>query len=119
MNNTTIIELDDINGITETKENTVLVSGMKLSEDLAREIACENNEFCEVVFTETDYDTLYKDYAHTEVVFKYMDKLWSFTYQSYESHYGSGSSQYYDCIIQEVEYYEEEVKTVVKGYRAV
>jgi hypothetical protein len=119
MTKTTIIELDDINGITETKENTVLVSGMKLSEDLAREIAWEDNEFCEVIFTETDYGTLYKDYADTEVVFKYMDKLWSFTYQSYQSHYGSGSHMYCDCTIQEVEYYEEEVKTVVKGYRKV
>jgi hypothetical protein len=108
-----------MNNIETVDDSTLLTSGVKLSEDLAREIAYENNEFCEVVFTETDYDTLYKDYADTEVVFKYMDKLWSFTYQSYESHYGSGESQYYDCIIREVEYYEEEVTTVVKGYRNV
>jgi hypothetical protein len=108
-----------MNNIEIIDDSTLLTSGMKLVEDLAREIAYEDNEFCEVVFTETDYDTLYKDYADTEVVFKYMDKLWSFTYQSYESHYGSGESQYYDCIIREVEYYEEEVTTVVKGYRNV
>jgi len=107
------------NTVNEVNEYTTLASGQKLSEDLAQEIACEDNEFCEVVFTEIDYDTLYKDYADTEVVFKYMDKLWSFTYQSYESHYGSGSAQFYDCVIQEVEYYEEEVTTVVKGYRGV
>jgi hypothetical protein len=109
-----------MNDIIETiDDSTVLVSGMKLAEDLAREVACEDNEFCEVVFTETDYDTLYKDYANAEVVFKYMDKLWSFIYQSYESHYGDGSDMFYDCTIQEVEYYEEEVTTVVKGYRKV
>jgi hypothetical protein len=108
-----------MNNIEIIDDSTLLTSGMKLVEDLAREIAYEDNEFCEVVFTETDYDTLYKDYADTEVVFKYMDKLWSFTYQSYESHYGSGESLYYDCILQEVEYYEEEVKTVVKGYHKV
>ena len=107
------------NIVNEVNQDTVLVSGQKLSEDLAREIAYEDHEFCEVVFTETDYDTLYKDYADAEVIFKFLDKLWSFTYQSYESHYGSGGSMYYDCVIQEVEYYEEEVTTVVKGYRGV
>jgi hypothetical protein len=107
------------NIIEKIDDSTLLVSGMKLSEDLAREIALEDHDFCEVVFTETDYDTLYKDYVDTEVVFKYMDKLWSFTYQSYESHYGDGSPMFYDCFIQEVEYYEKEVTTIEKGYRVV
>ena len=112
MNNSTNI-------IEEINEDTILVSGQVLTESLARQISYKDHEFCEVVFTETDYDTLYKDYANCEVVFKHNAKLWCFDYQSYESHYGSGESMYYDCKIQEVEYYEEEITTIQKGYRAV
>lgn len=108
-----------VNIIEEINQDTVLESGMQLSEQLARELAWKDNELCEQVFSETDYDTLYKDYANCQVVFKFKDKLWSFDYQSYESHYGSGEDMFYDCIIQEVEYYEEEVTTVVKGYRVI
>jgi hypothetical protein len=107
------------NIIEKIDDSTLLVSGMKLSEDLAREIAWEDHDLCEVVFTETDKNEAYKDCAPCEVVFQHQGKLWSFTYDQYISHYGSGESMYYDCTIQEVEYYEEEVTTVQKGYRAV
>lgn len=108
-----------MNQIKEINEYTILYSGQKLDEDLARQIAYEDHEFCEVVFTETDKNAAYKDCAPCEVVFLHNSKLWSFNYDQYISHYGSGESMFYDCVIQEVEYYEEEVTTVVKGYRAV
>lgn len=108
-----------MNQIKEINEYTILYSGQKLDEDLARQIAYEDNQFCEVVFTKTDKNAAYKDCAPCEVVFLHNSKLWSFNYDRYISHYGNGESTFYDCVIQEVEYYEEEVKTVVKGYRAV
>ena len=105
--------------IEEINEDTILVSGQVLTESLARQLACEDHELCEVVFTEVDYDTFYKDTASCEVVFQHNAKLWSFCYSSYQSYYGSGEDNFYDCVIQQVEYYEEEVTTIQKGYRAV
>lgn len=105
--------------IKEINQDTILYSGQRLEEDLASQIAGEDHEFCEVVFTETDKNEAYKDCAPCEVVFLHQGKLWSFTYDQYISHYGSGESMFYDCNIQEVEYYEEEVTKIVKGYRTV
>jgi len=105
--------------IKEINEDTILYSGQVLSEELARQISYEDHEFCEVVFTETDKNEAYKDCAPCEVVFLHQGNLWSFTYDQYISHYGSGESMYYDCTIQQVEYYEKEVTTIEKGYRTV
>ena len=52
-----------------------------------------------------DYDTLYKDMCNATTIFRNKDDntYWALDWDSYESHYGSGESNYDNYFIYQVE----------------
>ena len=67
----------------------------------------------EEVETYKDYDTLYKDMCSASTIFrrKSDNTYWSLDWDSYESHYGSGESQYDNNFIYQVEQVVKVVET--------
>lgn len=94
---------------------------IKLTEDEVKQIVYEDHPDFEVIEEYTDFETMYKDFAHCDVIVKQEStgKYFSLSYQQYTSHYGSGESQYEDQEAPEVKLVTKEVTRIVKSWEAV
>lgn len=97
---------------TRIDENRVKVSN-------PREMAWEGSAGYEHIETIVDYDTLYKDMASATSYFTEVSSgdIYALDWDSYESHYGSGESDYPNDIMYRVRI--EEVVEVKKVYVTV
>lgn len=81
-------------------------------EETARDFAWGDHPDFEEVETVKDYDSLYKDSCPATTIAKHTEtgKFYALDWYSYESHYGSGESEYNDLELYEV---EQVTKTIV------
>ena len=91
-----------------------------LTEDQVRQIVHEDTDKYYVIEEEVDYESSYKDYAPTSVIFQDINgKYHSLFYQRYTSHYGDEGNQYEAQDCPEVHLVTKEVTKIVKSWEAV
>jgi len=67
----------------------------------------------DIVETVKDYDSLYKDFCSATTIAKHTEtgKFYALDWDSYESHYGRGESEYPNTEVYEVQQVEKVVTT--------